>query len=88
VSFGSITLCVASQRVFSVVSEYFVIDSVRKLLDTLSYYCNAQCHSPIGQENVVLCADWSKNRHILPGRLHYGLLYVSFDVCLVVVWWV
>jgi uncharacterized membrane protein len=32
VSFTAITLCVASQRVFIVV--YFVIDSVRKLLDT------------------------------------------------------
>jgi hypothetical protein len=36
VSFAVITLCVASQRVFIVVS--FVIDSVRKLLDTLSYF--------------------------------------------------
>jgi hypothetical protein len=36
VSFAAITLCVASQRVFIVVSVYFVIDSVRKLLDTLS----------------------------------------------------
>jgi len=36
VSFATITLFVASQGVFiSVV--YFVIDSVRKLLDTLSY---------------------------------------------------
>jgi len=35
VSFATITLCVASQRVFIVV--YFVIDSVRKLFDTLSY---------------------------------------------------
>jgi hypothetical protein len=35
VSFAAITLCVASQRVFVVV--YFVIDSVRKLLDTPSY---------------------------------------------------
>jgi len=34
---ASITLCVASQRVFIVVSEYFVIESVRKLLDTTSY---------------------------------------------------
>jgi hypothetical protein len=34
VSFAAITLCVAS-RVFIVV--YFVIDSVRKLLDTSSY---------------------------------------------------
>jgi hypothetical protein len=36
VSFAAITLCVASQRVFIVV-VYFVIDSVRKLLDTTSY---------------------------------------------------
>jgi hypothetical protein len=35
VSFAAITLCVAFQRVFIVV--YFVIDSVRKLLDTRSY---------------------------------------------------
>jgi len=35
VSFATITLCVASQRVFVVV--YFVIDSVRKLLDTHAY---------------------------------------------------
>jgi hypothetical protein len=34
VSFVAITLCVASQRVFVVV--YYVIDSVRKLLGTLS----------------------------------------------------
>jgi hypothetical protein len=37
VSFAAITLCVASQRVFNVVSVYFVIDSVRKLLYTISY---------------------------------------------------
>jgi len=41
VSFAAITLCVASQRVFSlvvfVVAVYFFIDSVRKLLDTPSY---------------------------------------------------
>jgi hypothetical protein len=36
VSFAAINLCVASQRVFIVV-VYFVIDSVRKLLDTPSY---------------------------------------------------
>jgi hypothetical protein len=33
VSFVAITLCVASQRVFIIVVVYFVIDSVRKLLD-------------------------------------------------------
>jgi hypothetical protein len=37
VSFAAITLCIASQRVFIVVSLYFVIDSVRKLLDTPLY---------------------------------------------------
>jgi hypothetical protein len=37
VSFSSITLCVASQRVFTLVVVYFVIDSVRKLLNTPSY---------------------------------------------------
>jgi hypothetical protein len=39
VSFAAITLCVASERVFIVVSIYFVIDLVRKLLDTPSYVC-------------------------------------------------
>jgi len=37
VRFASITLFVASQRVAIVVSLYFVVDSVRKLLDTPSY---------------------------------------------------
>jgi hypothetical protein len=36
-SFAAITLCVASQQVFIFVVVYFVIDSVRKLLDTPSY---------------------------------------------------
>jgi hypothetical protein len=43
VSFVAITLCVASQRVFIivvvVVVVYFVIDLVRKLLDTPSQCC-------------------------------------------------
>jgi len=38
VSFAAITLCVASQRVFIVVSLYFVIDLVRKILDTPPIY--------------------------------------------------
>jgi hypothetical protein len=37
VSFAAITICVASDRVFIVVSVYFVVDSVWKLLDTPSY---------------------------------------------------
>jgi hypothetical protein len=43
VSFAAITLCVASQRVFIVVSVYIVMDSVRKLLDTSSYVCVCVC---------------------------------------------
>jgi hypothetical protein len=37
VSFAVIIFRVASQRVFVVVSVYFVIESVRKCLDTPSY---------------------------------------------------
>jgi hypothetical protein len=37
VSFAAITICTASQWVFIVVSVYFVIDSVRKLLGIASY---------------------------------------------------
>jgi hypothetical protein len=37
-SFAAITFRVASQREFTVVSVYFVIDSLRKLLDIPSYY--------------------------------------------------
>jgi len=37
VSYAAITLCVASQREITKVSVYFVIDSVRKRLDTPSY---------------------------------------------------
>jgi hypothetical protein len=36
-SFTVITICVASQRVIPKVSVHIVFDSVRKLLDTLSY---------------------------------------------------
>jgi hypothetical protein len=37
VNFATITLCVSSQRMFIVVVAYFVIDSVRKLLNIPSY---------------------------------------------------
>jgi hypothetical protein len=37
VSFAAIVLFVASQQVFIAVFVYFVIDSIRKLLDTSSY---------------------------------------------------
>jgi hypothetical protein len=42
VSFAAITLFVVSQRVFIVVSIYFFIDSVRKLLDTPSFVSTAR----------------------------------------------
>jgi len=35
---SAITLCVASQRVFIAAVVYFIIDSVRELLDTPSYF--------------------------------------------------
>jgi len=38
VSFAAITLCVTSQSVFLIAVVYFVIGSVRKLLDTPSYF--------------------------------------------------
>jgi hypothetical protein len=46
-SFATITVCVASQRVFIVV--YFVIDSVRKLLGTPS--CVSVSRSKLRKNN-------------------------------------
>jgi hypothetical protein len=43
VSFAALILCVDSQRVRPKVSVYFVIDSVRKLLDTPSYISTCAC---------------------------------------------
>jgi hypothetical protein len=40
VSFATITLCIASQRVFIFYKRIFLYDSVRKLLDTPSYSDN------------------------------------------------
>jgi hypothetical protein len=42
VSFAAIILCLTSQRVFIVVSVYFFVDSVRKLLDMHSYDSRAR----------------------------------------------
>jgi hypothetical protein len=39
VIFAAIMLCIVSQRVF-IVAVYFLIDSVRKLLDVPFYVCN------------------------------------------------
>jgi hypothetical protein len=54
VSFAAITLCVASQRVFVVV-VYFVIDSVRKLLNTPSY----AKHQRIFLENMGVLMNYT-----------------------------
>jgi len=53
-SFATITLCVASQRVFIVVSVYFVIDPVRKLLDTPSLIPLHQGQSGATRPTVIL----------------------------------
>jgi hypothetical protein len=50
VSFAAITFSVASQRVFVVVLVYFVINSVRKHLDTPSYVIKVKV-------NLSLCFD-------------------------------
>jgi hypothetical protein len=60
VSFAAVTLCVASKRVFIVVSIYFVIGSVRKLLDTPSY------------RETMLRAG---RQVLVPGRDSDGILY-------------
>jgi hypothetical protein len=54
VSFVSIILCVASQRVFIIV-VYFVIDSVRKLLGTPSYATSDLYHfaTPQGEKFLL-----------------------------------
>jgi hypothetical protein len=59
VSFAGIILCVASQRVFIIIVVYFVIDSVRKLLDTtaLGYGLDdrgSRVRFPAGAGNVSL----------------------------------
>jgi hypothetical protein len=54
VSFAAITLYVASQRVFIVV--YFVIDSVRKLMDTPSYIGSQVLKLSLHHSSVVCSA--------------------------------
>jgi uncharacterized membrane protein len=53
VNFAAITLCAASQQVVIVVSIYFIIDSVQKLLDTLSYM-NITASKNVKTSNMVL----------------------------------
>jgi hypothetical protein len=65
VSFAAITPRVASQRVFIFVSVHFVIDSVRKLLDTLSY--SFEMSAPVH----------AKEMHVLQISVQYALTSAS-----------
>jgi hypothetical protein len=58
VSFAAITLYVASQRVFIVLIVYFVIDSVRKLLDTPSYYILPSVNTSYRHSYDVILKSW------------------------------
>jgi hypothetical protein len=53
VSHAAITLCVASQRVFIVV-VYFVMDSVRKLLDTNCIILYTKLYMPSANGSLVV----------------------------------
>jgi hypothetical protein len=64
VSFAAVALCVASEQVFIVV-VCFVIDSVRKLLDTPSY--NFVCSRSWG--NILLDFRGKVNVNLLLGRI-------------------
>jgi hypothetical protein len=64
VSFATITLCVTSQRVFIV---NFVIDSVRKLLDTPSYLHNIK-----GKVVPVLFLNWASRHESVLGEWKYS----------------
>jgi hypothetical protein len=62
VSFAAITLYVASQIVFIVVSVYFVIDSVPKLFDTLPYICNRTGRVVWGTHSYLVVLNWKFER--------------------------
>jgi hypothetical protein len=64
VGFVAITLCVASQRVILKVSVYFVIDSVRKLLDTPSYGLKDGPTSHPSKSQVFLSTLDHELRHV------------------------
>jgi hypothetical protein len=67
-SFASITLCVASQRVFVVVVVYFVMDSVRKLLDTPSYHLMFLALMCSDVRTRATCCCWLHKDSKIPTR--------------------
>jgi hypothetical protein len=72
VSFAAITLSVASQRLTPMLSVYFVIDSVRKLLDTPSP-CPAPLHAFMActHGTYLPVANSHVHRFKIPGHLPY-----------------
>jgi len=70
VCFAAITLCVASQRAFIIVSVYFVIDSVLKLLDTPSYTSRAKSSKELMIYRRSLVQSFQILRS-LDNRLHF-----------------
>jgi len=84
VSFGAITFYVASQRVVIVV-VYFVVDSVRKLLDVFSYGPTADNTSiPCGVE-AVTCIEsaprkQTKNQSAVCWRMEKNLILLPTQV--------
>jgi hypothetical protein len=74
VSFAAIILCVASERVFIVVVVYFVIDSVRKLLDIPSYtlqVCCTSCQPHLPFSSIL---------KILGAEIMYGSRKIILDI--------
>jgi hypothetical protein len=75
VSFAAITLCVASKRVFIIV--YFVIDSVRELLDTPSYINSKQQKDKTGL-SVTSCSVFV-SCHDTEDKAAYSLYYLEYS---------
>jgi hypothetical protein len=99
VSFAAITVCVAPQRVFIVVNVYFVIDSVRKLLDIPPQTCRPLLNRNGLQLEVSTFHEyelsWSFlderaynfiDHIIIDERRHQRLRHTNFDasLCLIV----
>jgi hypothetical protein len=78
VSFAAIILCVASQPVTPKVSIYFVIDSVWKLLDTLSYTLTT-INTRWEVTQRVMAAKLTKLTHKIAIQLH--LVAESSIIC-------
>jgi hypothetical protein len=78
VSFAAINLSVASQRVFVVVVVVdFVIDSVRKHMDTSSYlvlHLHGNLPTRLARSSIQLkCQEMSGNKEFLPPTLSLSL---------------